>query len=365
MTKQVLLSTESSEVRQKEEEQSRRELLKREEARYGREKILNWLSHPDASEYHNIASSMRVSTGTGRWFLDGTDFQNFKENTTSILWLHGASGCGKSILCSAIIDELQALRAKRPQNLLAYWYFSVNDSKRRSLQNLARTLICQLMPSDQAPPVIEALWESKGQGRDAPKTSDLVQVLRPFLEQIFAKEETLNGFVVIDALDECDEAELGEIMRLLRELATSQEDQLHILVTSRTNTTGVEKGLGDATQLRKVAIDVQHADIDIKIHVTECLQYDKDLNKWSEALQTMIRDTLVGNAAGMFRWVDCQLQAIRQCRTPRELKKVLGSLPQSLQNTYAKELAAVDERAAEDVRRILEWLTFPWRPYVY
>ena len=364
-TKRILLSTESVEARQNEEEKLRKEEEERREAEKRRKDILIWLAHPDPSEYHNIASSARRSAKTGRWFLDGAVFRKFRETPRSILWLHGDSGCGKSILCSAIIDELLAIQQGTPEKCLAYWYFSLNDTKRRSLHNLVRALFTQLMPPSRAPPALEGLWKARKEGREAPKTSDLVKILGQTLKQVFMDNGPHGCFLVIDALDECNEAERIEIIDMLKIVAMLENVNIHVLVTSRTSTIGVEQGLQGVVKLFNVVIERHHANEDIKTHVTDCLQHDEDLNKWNQHLQDLIKNTLAENAAGMFRWVDCQLQAIRRCRKPAELKKALIQLlPKDLHEAYAKELAVVDEREAEDVRKILEWLTFPQRPYV-
>ena len=363
-TERILRSTENAETRKDEEEKVRKEEEERKEAEKRREKIMNWLTHPDASENQNMAFGARRSPETGRWLLDGKVFREFKETNGSVLWLHGNSGCGKSVLCSAIIHELQAVPVGKPEYSLAYWYFSVNDTKRRNLQNLVRALLTQLMPPGRSPSALEELWASKKEGREVPKNSELVPIVGQMLKHVFADKGPHGCFLVIDALDECDDADRIEVMSMLRQIATLDNVDIHILVSSRTNTTGVENGLQGVDKLFNVAIERYHADEDIKTHVVECLEHDEDLNKWDQCHQTLIKNTFAEKATGMFRWVDCQLQAIRQCIRPAELKKTLNLLPKTLHEAYARDLATVDERRAEDIRKVLQWLTFPQRPYV-
>ena len=364
MTKQILMSTESAEAQQKLREKLCREEEERQKAEQYREQILDWLAHPDPSEIHNIASRARKSTKTGKWFLNGTPFQVFKDTSRSVLWLHGDSGCGKSILCSAVIDELRALRSQEPQFRLAYWYFSVNDANRQSLQNLVRALFTQLCPTYAAPPALLKLWDANRKGREAPQASESIQTLVQMLGEISVYEGYPSLFIVIDALDECNEAERGDTIDMLRRLVSLDID-IHLLITGRSSTIGVEQRLQDADQFLNVVIEHQHADEDILIHITERLQDDENLNKWPPRLRKDIEEALITNAAGMFRWVDCQLQAICRCMKPKELRKALTSLPKDLREVYAKELANIEDRAIEDVRKLLGWLTYPQRPYVY
>ena len=362
-TKQILISTESAEAQQKRREKLREDQEERQKAERNREQILDWLAHPDPSEIHNIASRARKSTKTGRWFLDGAAFKAFRKTPRSILWLHGDSGCGKTILCSAIIDDLRAIQLEEPRYRVAYWYFSVNDANRRSLQNLVRALLTQLCSTSAAPPALLRLWDANRKGREAPQISEAIQTLVQILGEDLVDEVRPRTFIVIDALDESNEAERAEILDTLQRIASLNID-IHLLVTSRSSTGGVEQRLQDVVKLFNVVIEHRHADEDILTHITERLQNDEDLNKWSSDLRKMIEEALAASAAGMFRWADCQLQAIRRCMKPKELRKTLTSLPKDLREFYANELANVEDRAAEDVRKLLGWLTYPQRPYV-
>ena len=363
-TKQILISTESAETQQKQREKLRKDEEERQKAEKLREDILDWLTHPDPSEIHNVASRARKSTETGRWFLDGALFQIFSETPRSVLWLHGDSGCGKSILCSAIIDKLRVLRSEKPSLRLAYWYFSVNDASRRSLQSLVRALFTQLCPASTTPPALIRLWDANRKGREAPQTSESIQALVQMLGESLVHEVRPIFFIVIDALDESNETERAEIIDLLHRIVSLNTD-IHVLVTSRSNTVGVERHLQDAVKFFNVVMAHQQADEDILTHITERLQNDEDLKKWSSDLRKKIEEALATNAAGMFRWVDCQLQAIRRCRKPKELITALESLPEDLRELYARELANVEASAVEDVRKLLGWLTYPQRPYVH
>ena len=363
-TKRILISAESAEAQQKQQEKLRREEEERQKAEQTREKILDWLAHPDPAEFHNNTSRARKSAKTGRWFLDGAAFQAFRETPRSVLWLHGDSGCGKSIMCSAIIDELRGIRLEEPRIRLAYWYFSVNDAKRRSLQGLVRALVTEFIPTSAAPPALVELWETNRRGREAPKTSDLIQTLGQMLGEISVDEGAPAFFVVIDALDECNEAERAEIIDMLQRITLEDNIETHMLVTSLSNTIEVEQGLLDVAKLFNVVIERQFVDEDILTHITERLQNDEELNKWPLDLRKNVEETIVKKAAGMYRWADCQLQAIRRCMKPKELRKALSSLPTDLREVYAKEVANVEMRSAEDVRKLLGWLTYPQRPYV-
>lgn len=224
-----------------------------------------------------------------------------------------------------------------------------------------RALLTQLCPTSAAPPALLRLWDANRNGREAPQISDSIQTLIQTLTEVSIQEARPSFYIIIDALDESNEAERAEIMDMLRRIILLDID-IHLLVISRSNTVGVEQGLQDVVKLFNVVIERQHADEYILTHITERLRDDEDLNKWPAHLRKEIEEALVANAAGMFRWVDCQLQAIRRCRKPKELRTALTSLPKTLREVYVKEVRNVEDRAVEDVRKLLGWLTYPQRP---
>lgn len=61
------------------------------------ERLYQWLQFPDCSVKMNNLLDERAQS-TGMWFLDGEEFNAFKERMTKVLWLHGKAGCGKSTM---------------------------------------------------------------------------------------------------------------------------------------------------------------------------------------------------------------------------------------------------------------------------
>jgi ankyrin repeat domain-containing protein 50 len=63
-----------------------------------------------------------------------------------------------------------------------------------------------------------------------------------------------------------------------------------------------------------------------------------------------------------FRWVFCQLEALKKCRKRDVLLEALKDLPETLDDTYARILTEIDEKDQEEARRALLWLAFSKRP---
>lgn len=63
-----------------------------------------------------------------------------------------------------------------------------------------------------------------------------------------------------------------------------------------------------------------------------------------------------------FRWAACQLDGISRCRNAASLRKNVGNLPTTLNETYERILLSIRPEDVEYATRILRWLTVSERP---
>ncbi len=105
-----------------------------------RAKIERWLSPPDPSINHNKALRQRHE-GSGSWLLRSENLWEWKAQRNSFLWLRGIPGCGKTILSSTVIENLDSFTSRKP---LLYFYFDFNEVDKQTLDGMIRSLVGQL-----------------------------------------------------------------------------------------------------------------------------------------------------------------------------------------------------------------------------
>ncbi|KAH0040652.1 purine and uridine phosphorylase, partial [Aureobasidium melanogenum] len=105
--------------------------------------VTEWLKAADPSVNYTRAIETH-RTGTGEWFLGGAQFQEWKAKLKSFLWLHGMSGCGKTILSAAIIRNL----LRKQGRWTIYFYFDSSDSNKQHYKDMLRSLLLQLYHKD-------------------------------------------------------------------------------------------------------------------------------------------------------------------------------------------------------------------------
>jgi hypothetical protein len=62
-----------------------------------KDKIIAWLKPASVSANYE-SSRVQCHEQTGGWFLNGSEYNEWKEKQHQFLWLHGIPGCGKTIL---------------------------------------------------------------------------------------------------------------------------------------------------------------------------------------------------------------------------------------------------------------------------
>ena len=253
------------------------------------QQIFQWLAAPDPSLNHNKACQMKQRE-TGRWLVDSRSYIDWKKRQASFLWLHGIPGCGKTILCSTIIEDIASTCQASSRKIQAYYYFTFNDTEKQTCEGLVRSLVTQLCgQSPERSKTMESLFMECGEGQRSPTHNSLLQALRDLSEQF---EQV---YFVLDALDEC--VEIPAVISLIEEIRGWHNQRLHILVTSRKENS-IERGI---RSLITDQIHVQNSlvDADIKLHVRECLRKDSELSQWSEAIKAEIEKTLWEGSKGM------------------------------------------------------------------
>jgi hypothetical protein len=257
-------------------------------------KIHKWLSAPDPSANYQKALKQRQD-GTGLWFLESEQYAAWKTDDVSRLWLYGIPGCGKTILSSAVLQDLLQYCADDPEKVVVYFYFDFNDTQKQYAERMLRSLISQLLqqPLD-IPASLDILFSSHQDGEQQPSLEAFIDVVHHMIQQI------PQLYIVLDALDEC--AQRQDLMESLSTMARWQLQNMHLIVTSRKER--------DIENSIKVFVDEQNSiclqdevvDKDIQQYVRQRLSNDESLSKWGKdiALRQEIETALMKGSLGMY-----------------------------------------------------------------
>lgn len=253
--------------------------------------IRDWLSAPDPSIDHAHALKKRHK-GTGVWFTSSQAFADWENQSNSFLWLYGIPGCGKTVLSSTIIEQLNS--DITPGQIVLYFYFTFSDTNKQTLLNMLRSLVYQLyqgQPDSRGP--LEKLWRSSQAGQRRPSERSLREVLLAMLGK------TNDASIVLDALDESTTR--SDLLPWLRSVLEAKSCSLRILVTARREE-DIESALRRWMQPGD-GLNIQHGgvDQDIEAYVSHTVRHGEELEKWHKMpdVQDEMETELVKKADGM------------------------------------------------------------------
>ncbi|OJA07585.1 hypothetical protein AZE42_08996 [Rhizopogon vesiculosus] len=319
-----------------------------------REKLLQWMKPVFCSEKHDTCSRQR-NKETGRWIVETDQYRVWDTSDFGPLWLKGQPGSGKTILASTVIDDIRS-DGRAAQQTLAYFYCDFRVEQATNGATVLRSLVVQLLRKFKGDLVAKfpELDRKKSSGEGCPTDLDFLRSLL-----VDAAKLIPGPAIVIDALDECKDH--SDLLECLANLA--EDARLRLFVTSR-----IEQDIADSFCHFPVISLVDKAEQmqkDIHAHITEQLRTQRRLLHLPEALRIVVLEKLLEKAGGMFRWVQCQLDAIMALKSPDSVRRALDHLPKGLDETYDRIIRAIEQRGPDDgpiAQRCLLWLAGAFTP---
>ncbi|KAL6412681.1 hypothetical protein AUP68_03886 [Ilyonectria robusta] len=308
-----------------------------------RQEICQWLEEDNpSSRLHKTAARLH-SEGTGSWVLDLEQWKDWVARTTRCVWIHGIPGAGKTIMASFLFNEINKITglSKNATSIYFYCYFGNNQDETNPLLAWIVSQLCRR--AEKMPHNLRSIYRT----RIRPNDDELLEGL----------ENILNLFtcvhVVIDALDESKEP-YTTLLRTLKKIATEPRfNKIQLLVTSR-DLTNIRWVLSDFSA--PVAMQLDKVEGDIRNHVTELLQKELEFSGWPEKLRRDVAERLAVGAEGMFCWVHCQIDILKQLRSIKAVEEALSSLPKGLDETYHRIFEMIPEHERTYVKRTLSFL---------
>ena len=292
-----------------------------------RREILRWLSTVPCETQHQEAVR-KIVKGTGGWLLDQPELRDWQSSSASaILWLHGIPGSGKSKLTSIIVESLLEQHRSSPaiSPPLAYFYCSKKgaDTRSRNPLEVLCALLRQLVVRDAQSPLRGSValdYERRKElfnetGAQVPRLN-IDEVVRHILD--ITRDDPI--VIVIDALDEVEEAERGGLFRSLKRLLQESQNVAKIFVSSRTDGDIVES----FEQYPNVGIEESMNGEDIRNFVKQKIQEAIETKRLlrgrvSPSLQQDIIETLTRRAQGMYVLYreSCEIHSLWQVQMGR------------------------------------------------
>ncbi|KAE8440915.1 hypothetical protein EG329_006312 [Mollisiaceae sp. DMI_Dod_QoI] len=310
----------------------------------------------------------RAAPDTCEWIFRNKQFTSWlKSGNSSVFWIQGMAGSGKSTLVKYITQQLK-------DSTVASFYFHTSQGAAETTPSaLLQSLIFQIQ--SQVPGSMSEMAPCLLQQRDCYTKLDdsygrerlwMSKNLNGLFEKTLKKvSKTHRICFFIDALDECPAENSSDILSLLSSInSIVLERSIKLCITSRPHQ------YMEATYRswhRKIVLEDENTgDIQrfVNLGITRLPQFLKWKN--GEAIVAELVDKILERARGVFIWPKAALDLLNHHKDPIELaKSALFDISSDLEDLYSTILDRLihDENGSiSQAEELLRWVCFARRP---
>jgi hypothetical protein len=289
----------------------------------------NWLF--STIEYHEWISRQNIADHRG------------------LLWIKGKPGAGKSTLMKEAFRRAEALNSNSGTTT-ACFFFNARGTEQleKTPLGLYRSILHQVLQQDLKALsffVPKYIRKVETEGQVAWHEEDL----QKFLLLTYATSDSKPAFIFVDALDECDEDEVRQLVDFFRYLTTkawSAGAQLNICLSSR--------------HYPHISIEKCPEVFVERYNEQDILTYIE-----SEASQMGTISQLQGNISqrsqGVFLWAVLAVSMLKRFGHGKSLKwmeKKLQEIPPELDTLFRKLFTHIDSEDASKAIALFRWILF-------
>lgn len=284
-------------------------------------------------------------------YMDWTDVSKLGEHH-GFLWIRGHAGTGKSTLMNFALERE---RKKKDKIIISFFFSARGQELERSMLGMYRSLLLQLLA--KAPRLQRALdvLSLTMVAKDGHEWS--IESLKSVLEQAVMGLGKTSLVCYIDALDECDESDISDMLSFFetvaRDVTANGGINLRVCISSRhfpafDISTGLTFDL-EGQRGHKQDI-VNYVDSELKL-----TDYDQ-----AEQLRTEVKT----KAKGVFMWAALVVDLLnKEYNRGRlfSLQEKLTQTPTGLHSLF-HEIMTKDSQDNEDLLLCVQWMLFSQRP---
>ncbi|QYS99703.1 NACHT domain-containing protein [Trichoderma simmonsii] len=314
------------------------------------------LRAPDYTAFRNHKIDNPTS-GTLGWFLELQQFSSWlTPQESSILWVNGSPGQGKTIVAKFLLAYLEDLQHTfNHRTTVIYFFFYDQDDSYRTVSAAVRSLIKQLLSTQGAFDVISDRLNIKASTISDESAWDI-------LEELLRSPVFGTIYCVIDALDECHDDEsrqklLDFIKNVIQSpLAKSKEKYsvLKAFLTSRP-TTDLNRALRQFP-----SIVLKASSDDLKTFIQSRIQ-ELDLGEQHEG---EVIDLLGSHVEQTFLWISIVLRKLKTASnllSRADMKQMINKTPSRLTDLYESILIPIMQSRDIAAQKLLIWTVFSRR----
>lgn len=295
----------------------------------------------------------KAHASTCRWIFERLEYQDWRnvdkmKEHRGFLWIKSKPGAGKSTLMKFVLKS--AGQQFQGDTVASFFFNARGSTLERSVEGMYRSLLHQLL---SAKPRLQRTLRARGTRNPDWSVHALQDI---FEEVVLALTEDEHITCIVDALDECDAADIRAMVEFFEELgnvAVARDIQFRVCFSSR-HYPHVE-----LAHCQELILEGQEG------HQQDISDYIKSkLRIGTTKLATEIKSEVLQRAQGVFLWVVLVVGILTK-ETDRgnnhQLRRRLKEIPDGLHELFDDIL----RRGVSDndyLVPVLQWILFARRP---
>ena len=318
------------------------------------------------------------------WILDHPDFRRWRDSTQSrLLWIKGDPGKGKTMMMIALTEELskkvkagwstfksrslKEMARRMASNfrpcLVSYFFCQNTDSRLNNAASVLKGLIYLLVTQENG--MIRHIRKRYDKGRSGIfEGPNAVYTLRLILQDILNDSALPSTYLLIDALDECNEG-LQQLLDTITDERFTMKSKVKWLVASRNLPDIAERLRPDNAQMKiNLEMNAEHVTRAVNAFIDAKVQRLALQKQYDVALKEEVRRTLLQRSEATFLWVALACKKLEK-EPASETQSVLEELPAGLDSLYErmmKQILSEPNMRMEHCKQILRSAVVTYRP---
>lgn len=298
---------------------------------------------------------------TCRWLLRQAEYRDWLDRSKVIehngfLWIKGKPGAGKSTLMKFALDNARRVLKGKNNIIIAFFFNARGDKLERSTLGMYRSLLLQLLERlPELQDVFESLELTTSTQAGRPHKW-VMESLKELFEQAVQRLGQHRLICFIDALDECAEDEIRDMISFLQTISadtTSTGIEFYVCLSSRHYPhISIRKGI-------TLVLEGQEG------HRQDITNYlDTELNIGDTDLARQISIDVQNKALGVFMWVVLVIGILNKeydSGNVCELKERLRAIPGDLHQLF-RDILTRDNRDNGRLLLCIQWVLFAKEP---
>ncbi|KAH7086982.1 hypothetical protein FB567DRAFT_526687 [Paraphoma chrysanthemicola] len=297
-----------------------------------------------------------AQTRTCRWLLKNTHYKDWMnadklKQHHGFFWIKGKPGTGKSIMMKFLFSE--AKKVMKRSLVLSFFFNARGGSLEKSTSGLYRALLLQLL--EKAPEIWDTLDFYGASGFEIIKDAGWRhETLQDLFKQALQTLRDHRVVCYVDALDECPEDDVREMVSFFEELGRLERAaEFRVCFSSRHY-----PEISIQTGLQLVLESEQDHTNDITLYINTHLNVGKDTQAED------IKAEILHKSSGIFLWVSLVIPMLNKEYDRgriKALKKRLGEIPAGLHDLFLDMLTR-DHKNMEELLVCVQVILFAARP---